>query len=399
MRANSITVVIPARNDGEFLNTLLAAINNQTVLPHEIVIIDSSTNTGVKVYVEECIETVPIIYQTEKKAYPGRARNIGIDLANKEWIAFLDCKTVPEKDWLERYQHLIQAYNADVVIGVTQFQAKTPFQKILQAATYGKIGHHTVPGTLISKQAFHDSGGFLEHVRMGEDIEWRERLIKNGLNIHWPEEPIVTYTGLPGNFLITVKKYFTSAYHTARLNILRNMKDLYLSLLLILSAIVLPKWNYIIGGWDKNILFIPHVTKIYLLSLISFLLIYLLVRLLFFRKRIETLFIRSLKLMIFLFLSLAVYRWNAVIAGWVEDAVFYIPHITKMYLGILLGASIIYRGIVLPLRRDINPRFLFPFKWIKIGLLGLSIDLIKSPGYLYGAVIFGLRNYFVKNNE
>jgi glycosyltransferase involved in cell wall biosynthesis len=357
------------------------------VLPNEIVIVDSSSSDDVKGFVEQYTGTVPVIYHREKKAYPGKARNIGVDLANEKWIAFLDCKTVPEKDWLERYQYLIQAYHADVVIGVTRFEAASPFQKSLRAATYGKIGHHTVPGTLIKKKVFTDSGGFLEHVRMGEDIEWRERLIKNGLNIHRSEETVVTYTGLPTNLSSTLKKYLISAYHTARLNILRNVKDAYLTLLLILSTIILPKWNHLIGGWDTNPLFIPHVTKIYLIALVFLFLAYQLVHYLFFRNVSQTLFSRTLQLVALIFITIAVFNWNAVIAGWMEDAVLYVPHITKMYLSGVILASILYRGILLPLNRKVGTAYLLPFRWIKVSLLGLSLDLVKAPGYVVGSVI------------
>ena len=30
---------------------------------------------------------------------------------------------------------------------------------------------------------------------------------------------------------------------------------------------------------------------------------------------------------------------------------------------------------------------LFPFRWIYIGLVGLSFDIIKAPGYLLGALL------------
>ena len=332
-----------------------------------------------------------LTYHCEKKAYPGKARNVGVKLANGNWIAFLDSKTIPKENWLERYHHLVQAYHGDVVFGVTQFGASSPFQKVLRAATYGKIGHHTVPGTLIKKKVFTDSGGFLEHVRMGEDIEWREQLIKNTLNIHLPDEPVVTYNGLPSSFASTLKKYLISAYHTARLNILRNIKDTYLSILLILSAIILPKWNHLIGGWDTNPLFIPHVTKIYLFGLLFLLLIYQLVHYLFFRNMSQTLFSRTLKLIVLFFITLAVYKWNAVIAGWIEDAVLYVPHITKMYVGCIIITSIFHRGIFIPLKRKVETNFIFPFKWIHVGLIGLSLDLVKAPGYVVGALLWGIR--------
>ena len=391
MHGTLISVVIPARNDGKSLKTVLTAINSQTLLPKEIVIVDSSSNDALKRLVEKHQSTVPVVYHYERKAYPGRARNSGANLACGEWIAFLDTKTVPDREWLEKYQHLIQAYHADAVFGVTQFDAVSPFQKTLRAASYGNIGHHTVPGTLIRKKVFVDSGGFLEHVRMGEDIEWRERLIRNGLNIHKPNAPVVTYTGLPTNLSSTLKKYLISAYHTARLNILSNVKDAYLSLLLILSAIILPKWNHLIGGWDTNPLFIPHVTKIYLMALVSLLLIYQLVHYLFFRNISRTLFSRMLKLMVLIFITLGVYNWNAAIAGWVEDAVLYVPHITKMYVDGLILVSMLYRGILLPLKRKVAVTYLFPLRWIQIGLLGLSLDLVKAPGYVVGAVLSLLR--------
>jgi hypothetical protein len=222
---------------------------------------------------------------------------------------------------------------------------------------------------------------------MGEDIEWRERLIKNGLNIHRSEETVVTYTGLPTNLSSTLKKYLISAYHTARLNILRNVKDAYLTLLLILSTIILPKWNHLIGGWDTNPLFIPHVTKIYLIALVFLFLAYQLVHYLFFRNVSQTLFSRTLQLVALIFITIAVFNWNAVIAGWMEDAVLYVPHITKMYLSGVILASILYRGILLPLNRKVGTAYLLPFRWIKVSLLGLSLDLVKAPGYVVGSVI------------
>jgi len=369
------------------LGKILTVINNQTLLPKEIIIIDSSTNNDAKNILEEYDDSIPLTYHYEKKAFPGQARNVGVELANGEWIAYLDSKTIPNEDWLERYHHLIEAYHADVVFGVTKFKAKSSFQKTLRAVTYGKIDHHTIPGTLIKKKVFIDSGGFLEHVRMGEDIEWRERLMKNGLNIHRSDESVVTYYGLPVNFSSTLKKYLISAYHAARLNILRNVKDAYLTLLLILSAIILPKWNFLIGGWDTNPLFIPHVTKIYLMVLVSVLLIYQLVHYLFFRNVSQRLFFRTLQLIVLIFVTLAAFNWNAVIASWVEDAVLYIPHITKIYVGVVILSSMLYRGIFLPLKRKIDPNYLFPLRWIQLSLIGLSLDLVKAPGYIVGAII------------
>jgi hypothetical protein len=165
------------------------------------------------------------------------------------------------------------------------------------------------------------------------------------------------------------------------------VKDAYLTLLLILSAIILPKWNYLIGGWDTNPLFIPHVTKIYFMALVFLLLISQLVHYLFFRKVSQTLFYRALQLITFMFVTLAVLNWNAVIAGWMEDAVLYVPHITKIYVVGTLLASMLFRGFFLPLKRKVKSSYLFPVRWIQVGLLGLSLDLVKAPWYVMGSLL------------
>ena len=101
----------------------------------------------------------------------------------------------------------------------------------------------------------------------------------------------------------------------------------------------------------------------------------------------RTLFSRTLQLIALIIVTLAVFNWNAVIAGWMEDAVLYVPHITKIYVGIVILTSILYRGIFLPLKRKVAPGFLFPFRWLQVGFLGLSLDLVKAPGYIMGAII------------
>jgi hypothetical protein len=94
-----------------------------------------------------------------------------------------------------------------------------------------------------------------------------------------------------------------------------------------------------------------------------------------------------LQLIVLIFITLAVFNWNAAIAGWMEDAALYVPHITKMYVGGVILASILYRGIFLPIKRKVEKTYLFPLRWIQIGLLGLSLDLIKAPAYIFGAII------------
>ena len=80
-------------------------------------------------------------------------------------------------------------------------------------------------------------------------------------------------------------------------------------------------------------------------------------------------------------------NWNAYMANWLEDSVFYIPHITKLYLTLLLCLGIIYRGFIVPLKKSVSLGFLLPFRWLILSCIGLVLDVAKFPGYLYGGVL------------
>ena len=114
--------------------------------------------------------------------------------------------------------------------------------------------------------------------------------------------------------------------------------------------------------------------------------IYLILQNIFLKKSSETLFTNSLKLLVLIFVCLAVFNWNMVIARF-EDVMLYIPHITKIYLVSIFVASLFYRGLYVPFKGKIGKDYLFPFRWIYIGLVGLSFDIIKAPGYLLGALL------------
>ena len=215
---------------------------------------------------------------------------------------------------------------------------------------------------------------------LSADIHEQKFLVTDG-NTNYP-----LYDVLSGNINSDVGNgNFNTNYDSN--HILQGVKQTYLSLLLILSLFLVPRWNYLLTGWDTHPLYIADVTKIFLFSILLLLGITLLINRFTPRKGGNQILLNSLKFITFILFSFFVYNWNAVIANWIESAVLYVPHITKIYLGSLFLASIVYRGFLLPIKREESYSFLFPFRWIKIGLLGLLLDLIKLPGYTLGAFI------------
>ena len=86
-------------------------------------------------------------------------------------------------------------------------------------------------------------------------------------------------------------------------------------------------------------------------------------------------------------------------ANWIETSDMYIPHITKIYLSILIMFSIVLRGLLLPIYKKVSLKFIFPFNWIIVGGTTFIIDIIKSPSYVLGALIFPFIQmyYYIKD--
>jgi len=381
-----ISIIIPSHNFSHSLEKVLKSITKQSLKPKEVVIVDSSHNDKNRDLAKKFTEFLNINFFKVDQAYPGEARNLGVKKSSEKILLFIDSKTVPPLDFVSKLYSLFNENNYEVIFGNTIYLAESQEQKIIRAATFGAVGHETTPGTIIKKVTFNKVGGFLEGVRTAEDIEWRARVKISGVSNFCPEEPSLTYSELPESYKEMIKRYFKYAFHTARVNVQENIKGLYLSLALILSALIIPRWNYIVG-WDNENLYIPNVTKIYLFSLIVIFL-----STTYFNKALVSKYFSDhvsfyLKLLIFIFISLGVYNWNFSIAGWVEEASLYIPHITKIYLCLIVFLSILYRGIYLPIKLKEDKRFLFPLRWIQISIVGLCLDLAKIPGYVFGGLI------------
>ena len=382
----NISIIIPVFTGHEYLKYLLPAINQQTLPPCEIIIVDSCSHTEVKELIDNIDIEIPIQYHREdKRAFPGEARNIGISIAKHKYIAFLDCKTIPSNNWLHHYSQLIQEKEVGMIAGSIKASVHTKFQWYMREASYGKRLYDHVPGMLIEKELFENTGGFVENLRMAEDLEWMKRLHKDRIEFVSAATPLLEYFGLPESLFSACLKYLQSGYYTSFVT--ENYKNLLYSALLIVSILVIPKWNFMLEGWDANFLYIPNVTKIFFLILTSVLLIWRFIYFLIPRKLPDNIFILIMKLSVLGMVTMSVYNWNASIAFWVEDAVLYIPHITKIYIGIALGSVVLYRGLIKPMKNKTSARKLLPYKWFFVGILGLSLDIAKIPGTILGSVV------------
>ena len=89
-----ISVIIPTYNRKKTLARAIRSVFNQSFSPFEILIIDDGSNDGTEEWVKENFQNIKYIYQNNHGV--SSARNIGIENAYGDWVAFLDS----DDEWL-----------------------------------------------------------------------------------------------------------------------------------------------------------------------------------------------------------------------------------------------------------------------------------------------------------
>lgn len=420
----NISIILPSMNDSHLLKRQLSALCEQSLQPSEVIVVDSSSDQLTEKACRDFKGNFPLVYLRSGRAYrfdryilavlrffkfyklssklgsgklyPSESTNFGAKHATGTWLALLDMSTIPSKGWLEQYWTEIKS-GADVVFGSTVYTSSPGTQRRIHYSTFGNLPHETNPGTLISKELFL-ANRMIEGFRAGVDLEWRERLKSKSIVFVTPRNSFLKYSSLPNSFRKFLWKMFVYQMHSVPLEIQQNTKTAFGLIILLIMSLVITRWNYLVGF--ESDYYLPHITK---LSLITFNLFFFMLliskRLGAGIKSISTPFINNI-FTIFLSVSilLLAYRWNAVVAGWIEGSRFYIPHLTKLAIFLFLSFLLIYRGLYFPIRHGVEKKELFPLSFISIGIYGALADVAKIPGFLMGALFYPFLG-FKKNEE
>ena len=109
-------MIIPCYNGKSTIRkTLRAVCGQQTKFPFEIIVIDSSQD-GTDAIIRDEFPDVRLIHLNEQ-TLPGSGRNLGIQHAHGEIVAFTDADAVPDPDWLDKMVDLHRTHNTDAVGG------------------------------------------------------------------------------------------------------------------------------------------------------------------------------------------------------------------------------------------------------------------------------------------
>lgn len=179
----TLSVVIPTKNEEEYLPRLLEAIDRQTRKPEMIVVADAGSTDG----------TTEIARSNGARVVegglPGTGRNRGAAMCDTELLFFLDADAILlGDDFLERAleefeQHGFDVATADVVaIDGNTYDRITHRLYNVYARLWGRVHPHAPGFCILVKKRLHDEiGGFDETVRFCEDHDYVMRANRVGI--------------------------------------------------------------------------------------------------------------------------------------------------------------------------------------------------------------------------
>ena len=114
-----IDIIIPVYNTPlNDLERCLNSILSQTFNDYKVYIIDDGSNNDTKEYLDNYAKGKNnFIVKHIENGGVSNARNMGIDISNSKYIAFVDADDSVEKTFLEEAYNIIENNNLDIVIG------------------------------------------------------------------------------------------------------------------------------------------------------------------------------------------------------------------------------------------------------------------------------------------
>lgn len=194
MSAIKISLVITILNERNSIESLLTALQAQSVLPHETIIVDGGSHDGTYEWLEKNLSRFRTLGLKILTAKGNRSvgRNTGISLAKNDWIAITDAGCIPHANWLEKLKAKVVSHQLKdrwveglVVAGYYDAKPQTPFEEAVVPYVLvmpDRVNPQTfLPATrsvLFHKRIWNELNGFDEQLSDNEDYDFAKRLEK-----------------------------------------------------------------------------------------------------------------------------------------------------------------------------------------------------------------------------
>ena len=194
MGAPLISIVIPAYNAAAFLAETLGSVFAQDHRPIEVIVVDDGSTDQSLAIAQGWIPALRVLHQAN--AGPAAARNRGIEMAGREFLAFIDADDLWPQGRLGRQLAILQERSdLDMVLGLVQldYQAEAGQGAARFRASEPDIALFSFGAGLFRRALFDRVGALSEDLRNTEDADWFMRVREAGASWLLEDEIALTY--------------------------------------------------------------------------------------------------------------------------------------------------------------------------------------------------------------
>lgn len=217
----TLSIIIPTHNRERQLEKCLFSIAKNTLLPQEIIIVDSSdTWQKIKALVLSFKDKLPktkLIWRKVKHRNAAYSRNQGVKLAKSKILIFLDDDVILDKNWLKNVLETFQKYKKAVAVGgkILNLYPQNYWATIchLYATSHEEKQktisfHQYLPSTALAiRKKIFRKFSWNENLISAEDIDLTWKLYKNEFQLILNKK-IITHHAFRTNLFSFVKEQF-----------------------------------------------------------------------------------------------------------------------------------------------------------------------------------------------
>jgi glycosyltransferase involved in cell wall biosynthesis len=116
----AVSVIVPVYNTGEPIHELIASLDGQTMPQSrfEVIFVDDGSTDGTGDVLDELARSHPnwVVRHIPNSGWPGTPRNLGLDLARGEFVAFVDHDDYLGRTGLQTVYDFARRHRSDVVV-------------------------------------------------------------------------------------------------------------------------------------------------------------------------------------------------------------------------------------------------------------------------------------------
>jgi GT2 family glycosyltransferase len=197
-----VSVIVPVYNDWNHLPRCLEALKSQTYpTDHfEVIVVNNEASPEPKMEIDG--ERILVLHEPRAGSY--HARNLGVQHARGEILAFTDADCIPENHWIEVaircfMEHAEICRVAGPVSIIIDENRPSPVELYELLFAFPQEKYATRFGTAVTgnmfslKKVFSDVGLFQGEAKSGEDVRWGKRAQQAGYQIYYDPQVKVAH--------------------------------------------------------------------------------------------------------------------------------------------------------------------------------------------------------------